>query len=73
MAQAIKNGQCLARCKETQAFRSTGFHELRESILGLDESKMAYGTIFVDIPYTRCMYVAGRMWISKNYPVRAIG
>ena len=59
MAQAIKNGQCLARCKETQAFRSTGFHELRESILGLDESKMAYGTIFVDIPYTRCMYVAG--------------
>ena len=59
MAQAIKNGQCLARCKETQAFRSTGFHELRESILGLDEAKMAYGTIFVDIPYTRCMYVAG--------------
>ena len=59
MAQAIKNGACLARCKETQAFRSTGFHELRESILGLDESKMAYGTIFVDIPYTRCMYVAG--------------
>ncbi len=52
-------GQCLPLGAETQAFRSTGFHELRESILGLDESKMAYGTIFVDIPYTRCMYVAG--------------
>lgn len=59
MDQAIKKGGCLALGAETQAFRSTGFHELRESILGLDESKMAYGTIFVDIPYTRCMYVAG--------------
>ena len=59
MAQAIKKGGCLALGAETQALRSTGFHELRESILGLDESKMAYGTIFVDIPHTRCMYVAG--------------
>ena len=25
MAQAIKNGQCLARCLETQALDSTGF------------------------------------------------
>ena len=53
------NGACLALGAETQALRSTGFHELHESILGLDESKMAYGTIFVDIPHTRCMYVAG--------------
>ena len=52
-------GACLALGAETQALRSTGFHELHESILGLDESKMAYGTIFVDIPHTRCMYVAG--------------
>ena len=28
MAQAIKKGGCLALGAETQAFRSTGFHEL---------------------------------------------
>ena len=28
MAQAIKNGQCLARCLETQALDSTGFQSL---------------------------------------------
>ena len=62
----LTNGVCLALGVETQAFRSTGFHELRESILGLDESKMAYCTIFVDIPYTRCMYVAGlTYWAEK--------
>ena len=27
MAQAIKNGQCLARCLETQALDSTGFRQ----------------------------------------------
>lgn len=27
MAQAIKNGQCLARCLETQALDSTGFRK----------------------------------------------
>ena len=59
MTKNTSNGACLALGAETQALRSTGFHELHESILGLDESKMAYGTIFVDIPYTRCMYVAG--------------
>ena len=49
----------MALCVETQALGSTGFHELRESILGLDESKTAYDTIGVDVPYTRCMFVAG--------------
>ena len=55
----IKKGKCLPLSAETQALRSTGFHELRESILGLDESKTAYDTIGVDVPYTRCMFVAG--------------
>ena len=50
---------CLPLNAETQALGSTGFHELRESILGLDESKTAYDTIGVDVPYTRCMFVAG--------------
>ena len=30
MAQAIKNGQCLARCLETQALDSTGFRQSYE-------------------------------------------
>ena len=60
------NGACLARDKETQALRSTGFHELLESIHGLDESKTAYDTITVDSPYTRCMFVAGlTYWAEK--------
>ena len=51
---------------ETQALRSTGFHELLESIHGLDESKTAYDTITVDSPYTRCMFVAGlTYWAEK--------
>ena len=30
MAQAIKKGACLARCKETQALDSTGFRQSLE-------------------------------------------
>ena len=59
MDKTITNGACLPLGEETQALGSTGFHELRESILGLDESKTAYDTIGVDVPYTRCMFVAG--------------
>ena len=59
-------GACLALGAETQALRSTGFHELLESIHGLDESKTAYDTITVDSPYTRCMFVAGlTYWAEK--------
>ena len=29
MAQAIKKGQCLTRCLETQALDSTGFQSLK--------------------------------------------
>ena len=59
-------GACLALGAETQALRSTGFHELHESIRGLDESKTAYDTITVDSPYTRCMFVAGlTYWAEK--------
>ena len=59
MVKQVLKGVCLPLCAETQALGSTGFHELRESILGLDESKTAYDTIGVDVPYTRCMFVAG--------------
>ena len=60
------NEACLALGSETQALRSTGFHELLESIHGLDESKTAYDTITVDSPYTRCMFVAGlTYWAEK--------
>ena len=59
MVKQVLKGVCLPLNAETQALGSTGFHELRESILGLDESKTAYDTIGVDVPYTRCMFVAG--------------
>ena len=59
MAQAIKNGQCLARGKETQASDSTGFqNELLLCIMELDESKTAYDSTFVDYPITRCYFAA---------------
>lgn len=62
----LTNGACLALGVETQTLRSTGFHELLESIHGLDESKTAYDTITVDSPYTRCMFVAGlTYWAEK--------
>ena len=66
MTKNTSNGACLALGVETQALRSTGFHELLESIHGLDESKTAYDTITVDSPYTRCMFVAGlTYWAEK--------
>ena len=66
MTKNTSNGACLALGAETQALRSTGFHELLESIHGLDESKTAYDTITVDSPYTRCMFVAGlTYWAEK--------
>ncbi len=40
MAQAIKNGQCLARDKETQASDSTGF---RQSVELLSHQPMKGG------------------------------
>ena len=59
MAQAIKNGHCLARDKETQASDSTGFqNELLLCIMELDESKTAYDSTFIDYPITRCYFVA---------------
>ena len=38
MAQAIKNGQCLARCLETQTLDSTGFRQSFE-LLTLQSQK----------------------------------
>ena len=59
MINYTMKGACLARGLETQASRSTGFrNELLVCIMELDESKTAYDTTEVDLPLTRCYFVA---------------
>lgn len=60
--KATMNGACLAQSLETQASDSTGFrNSLKQLIVDLDASKTAYGTISVDDPGTKCLFVASLM------------
>lgn len=57
-----KKGACLAQGLETQASDSTGFrNSLKQLIVDLHASKTAYGTISVDDPSTKCLFVASLM------------
>ena len=59
MTKKAITGFSLTRSLETQASDGTGFrNQLPIYILELDESKTAYDTTAVEIPLTRCYFVA---------------